>query len=71
MSKIRGVKARLFKVPLDEVLVHAKHGAHSHFHLITATITLSDGRIDTGYTYTGGAVVWPQPRSLPMIWQIS
>ena len=54
MSKITGVKARLFKVPLDEVLVHAKHGAHSHFHLITATITLSDGRIATGYTYNGG-----------------
>ena len=35
MSKITGVKARLFKVPLDEVLVDAKHGAHSHFHLIT------------------------------------
>ena len=54
MSKITGVKARLFKVPLDEVLVDAKHGAHSHFHLITATITLSDGRIATGYTYNGG-----------------
>ena len=54
MNKITGVKARLFNVPLDEVLTDAKHGAHSHFHLITATITLSDGRSATGYTYNGG-----------------
>ncbi|MEM1372340.1 MAG: mandelate racemase/muconate lactonizing enzyme family protein, partial [Pseudomonadota bacterium] len=46
--------ARLFAVPLDEVLVDAKHGDHSHFHLITATITLEDGRTGTGYTYNGG-----------------
>ncbi len=32
----------------------AKHGSHSHFHLITATITLEDGRQGTGYTYNGG-----------------
>ena len=51
---ISNVAARLFVVPLDEVLVDAKHGAHSHFHLITATVTLSDGRQGTGYTYTGG-----------------
>jgi len=31
MNKITGVKARLFNVPLDEVLTDAKHGAHSHF----------------------------------------
>lgn len=44
----------MFAVPLDEVLVDAKHGAHSHFHLITATVILSDGRQGTGYTYNGG-----------------
>ena len=54
MSKIKKVKARLFKVPLEEVLVDAKHGDHSHFHLITATVTLEDGRSATGYTYNGG-----------------
>lgn len=54
MSKIASVKARLFAVPLDEVLVDAKHGDHSHFHLITATITLEDGTTGTGYTYNGG-----------------
>ncbi len=54
MSVITSVDARLFNVPLDEVLVDAKHGDHSHFHLVTATVTLSDGRIGTGYTYTGG-----------------
>lgn len=54
MSRIASVKARLFNVPLDEVLVDAKHGSHSHFHLITATVTLEDGREGTGYTYNGG-----------------
>ena len=53
-SVIRSVTARLFAVPLDEVLVDAKHGDHSHFHLITATVTLEDGRTGTGYTYNGG-----------------
>ena len=54
MTKIIGVEARLFEVPLDEVLADAKHGDHSHFHLITATVTLEDGRSGTGYTYNGG-----------------
>ncbi|NNL18632.1 MAG: mandelate racemase/muconate lactonizing enzyme family protein [Boseongicola sp.] len=54
MTKIISIEPRLFAVPLDEVLVDAKHGAHSHFHLITATVTLEDGRSGTGYTYNGG-----------------
>ena len=54
MPAIKSVNARLFAVPLDEVLVDAKHGDHSHFHLITATVTLDDGRTGTGYTYNGG-----------------
>jgi L-alanine-DL-glutamate epimerase-like enolase superfamily enzyme len=54
MARIADVTARLFNVPLDEVLVDAKHGDHSHFHLITATVTLDDGRTGTGYTYNGG-----------------
>lgn len=54
MAKIASVTARLFAVPLDEVLVDAKHGDHTHFHLITATVTLDDGRSGTGYTYNGG-----------------
>jgi len=54
MPKIARISARLFNVPLDEILVDAKHGDHSHFQLITATITLDDGSTGTGYTYTGG-----------------
>ena len=54
MAQITSVKARLFAVPLDEVLVDAKHGDHTHFHLIAATVTLDDGRVGTGYTYNGG-----------------
>ncbi|MBT53262.1 MAG: uroporphyrinogen decarboxylase, partial [Mameliella sp.] len=45
---------RLFDVPLAEVLSDAKHGDHTHFELITATVTLADGSEGTGYTYTGG-----------------
>ena len=52
--RITSVEARLFNVPLDEVLVDAKHGNHTHFQLVTATITLEDGSHGTGYTYTGG-----------------
>ena len=54
MSRIATVEARLFNVPLDEVLVDAKHGDHTHFQLVTATVTLEDGSTGTGYTYTGG-----------------
>ncbi|CAN0539743.1 unnamed protein product, partial [Laminaria digitata] len=48
------VTCRLFDVPLAEVLSDAKHGDHTHFELITATVTLADGSEGTGYTYTGG-----------------
>ena len=54
MAQIERVDARLFEVPLAEVLSDAKHGDHTHFELITATVTLDDGREGTGYTYTGG-----------------
>ena len=51
---ITGLEARLYDVPLDEVLVDAKHGDHTHFQLITGTLTTEDGLQGTGYTYTGG-----------------
>lgn len=54
MPAISKVEARLFNVPLDEVLVDAKHGDHTHFQLVTATVHLDDGSSGTGYTYTGG-----------------
>ncbi|MDO6492723.1 MULTISPECIES: mandelate racemase/muconate lactonizing enzyme family protein [unclassified Cellulophaga] len=53
-TKIKSVVAKLFKVPLPEVLNDAKHGDHTHFELVTTTITLEDGSQGTGYTYTGG-----------------
>lgn len=52
--RITSVQTQLFNVPLDEVLVDAKHGDHHFFQLITATVTLEDGTTGTGYTYTGG-----------------
>jgi len=54
MPRITQVETRLFNVPLDEILVDAKHGDHTFFQLITVTITLEDGTHGTGYTYTGG-----------------
>jgi len=54
MAKIDHIETRLFHVPLDEPLVDAKHGTHTHFELITATVHLDDGRSGTGYSYTGG-----------------
>jgi L-alanine-DL-glutamate epimerase-like enolase superfamily enzyme len=54
MAKIDKIEVRLFDVPLAEVLTDAKHGDHTHFELVTATIHTSDGVVGTGYTYTGG-----------------
>lgn len=54
MSAIAAIEVRLFHIPLAEILVDAKHGDHTHFELVTVTITLADGSKGTGYTYTGG-----------------
>ena len=51
---IADITARRFAVPLAEVLTDAKHGDHTHFELVTATVTLADGSQGTGYNYTGG-----------------
>src|SRR5437764_475433 len=53
-TEIKDVEVRLFRVPLREVMMDAKHGAHTHFELVTVTIRLADGTEGTGYTYTGG-----------------
>ena len=53
-AKINKIVTRLFRVPLPEVLNDAKHGDHTHFELITVTISLDDSSEGTGYTYTGG-----------------
>lgn len=54
MAKIKTVEARHLKVPLPDVLVDAKHGAHTHFELVVVSIVTEDGQSGTGYTYTGG-----------------
>ena len=54
MAAIARVEAQHFEIPLDEVLTDARHGSHTHFELITATITLANGSQGIGYTYTGG-----------------
>ena len=52
--QILEINTQRFNLPLAEVLTDAKHGDHTHFELITTTITLADGAKGTGYTYTGG-----------------
>ena len=52
--RIREIRTQLFNVPLAEVLVDAKHGAHSHFQLVLVTLSLDNGLTGSGYTYTGG-----------------
>jgi len=54
MAEIIRIDARRFRIPLAEVLSDARHGDHTHFELITATVHLSDGSEGTGYAYTGG-----------------
>lgn len=54
MATIEKLSVAVFDVPLAEVLTDAKHGDHTHFELVTVTITTSDGVEGTGYTYTGG-----------------
>ena len=54
MTTIDSIETRLFHIPLAEVLSDAKHGDHTHFELVTATIRTTDGAEGTGYTYTGG-----------------
>ena len=54
MAKITALKTHYYKLPLDEVLVDAKHGNHSHFELIITQILGENGEFGTGYTYTGG-----------------
>lgn len=53
-THISRIESKLFRVPLPEVLNDAKHGDHTHFELVTTTVTLRDGSEGTGYTYTGG-----------------
>ncbi|MEM1108409.1 MAG: mandelate racemase/muconate lactonizing enzyme family protein [Planctomycetota bacterium] len=51
---IESIDVALYEVPLPRILTDAKHGTHTCFELITATVNLADGSSGTGYTYTGG-----------------
>jgi len=56
VSIIEQIDIKKYNVPLSRVLVDAKHGIHTHFELITATITCRNGEKGTGYTYTVSVV---------------
>lgn len=52
--KIKNMEVHFFHVPLSNLMIDSLHGNHTHFDLITATLTTEDGLSGTGYTYTGG-----------------
>ncbi|ORC37012.1 uroporphyrinogen decarboxylase [Marispirochaeta aestuarii] len=54
MNKIDEICTSYYRVPLEEVLVDAMHGDHTHFELVVVDIICSDGLSGCGYTYTGG-----------------
>lgn len=54
MTKIVEVIPAIYHVPLSQPLSDAKHGTHTFFELVLATVVLEDGSRGTGYTYTGG-----------------
>uniref|UniRef100_UPI00355768C6 mandelate racemase/muconate lactonizing enzyme family protein n=1 Tax=Alicyclobacillus tolerans TaxID=90970 RepID=UPI00355768C6 len=53
-SQIVEVTTEMYHIPLPEVMGDAKHGMHTHFDVPIVKIALQDGRVGTGYTYTGG-----------------
>ena len=54
MNRISDIDAKLFRLPLREVLSDATHGDHTHFELVVVIVHLDDGASGVGYTYTGG-----------------
>jgi L-alanine-DL-glutamate epimerase-like enolase superfamily enzyme len=48
------VDVALYRVPLPDALGDARHGLHTHFELPVVRVTLADGSVGVGYTYTGG-----------------
>ena len=53
MNKIVEIRNHLYRIPLAEVLVDAKHGAHTHFEIILTEL-VTEKHTGIGYTYTGG-----------------
>ncbi|WP_095012073.1 mandelate racemase/muconate lactonizing enzyme family protein [Tsuneonella mangrovi] len=53
-SPIVAIEPAHYRIPLDEALVDAGHGLHTHFEIVTCRIVCADGVEGTGYTYTGG-----------------
>ena len=52
MSTINTIDLRHFRIPLDEVLEDAKHGAHTHVELVTATVRTADGKLSAQFEHT-------------------
>lgn len=53
-SRIAFVETRYYQIPLEEILVDASHGSHTHFELVICHVSTTGGATGVGYTYTGG-----------------
>ncbi len=53
-NTIKSIDVQYYPLPLEGNLVDALHGKHEKFELIVAEITLDNGVVGTGYSYTGG-----------------
>ena len=62
MNQIQRIETRYFRVPLRDCLVDALHGTHTHFELITATVTMEDGTEGTDIPIPAASAVPLLPR---------
>lgn len=60
MPTIDRLQSDHYRIPLDPPVADSMHGNMTHFEIVTATVTDSDGATGTGYTFTcgtnGGAI---------------
>jgi hypothetical protein len=42
-TQIKQVETTFYAVPLPEVLCDAKHGDHTHFEIVSVTVTMENG----------------------------
>jgi len=51
---IADIRSQMFNLPLEEPIQDAMHGLQTYFELVTVQITLTNGLVGVGYTYTIG-----------------
>lgn len=54
MARLDAVDCGLYRLPLEQELVDARHGVHKAFEVVTLRLRDADGAEGVGYTFTGG-----------------